>query len=329
MIFCQRMRRARMALIRVALLALPLLAWGRRLPVQTFTVAEGLPRNAFSCLAPGPTGVMWLCSSEGLIRYDGSGFRVFGKESGLPATVVGGALPAHSGGLWLFTSRGVCRLEKSARIGEPCPAVPGSEPCTTLRQGMVFLNPPHRLLWFASGGRLFEIMQPSTGQRTLRPTSFVSLAMNRSKPSGTRRLEACTSAPAKGFMRSRKHQTYQRQITPRVMASGGSRRYPSERGDNTVWVATTEGLARLSEGEKPELLLAFPLRSFTHQIVQRRDVVPSGSAMTAALIRFDPVSGSREEYTSRDGLPAGYLLGLAEDSFGDLWGLHRGHGNLP
>jgi ligand-binding sensor domain-containing protein len=112
--------------IWIGVLALPLTAWASRMPVQMFSVAEGLPRNSASCLTAGQTGVMWICTSEGLTRYDGSGFRVFGKESGLPAAGVASATPARAGGYWLVTRAGICRLEKTARIGELCPVIPGS-----------------------------------------------------------------------------------------------------------------------------------------------------------------------------------------------------------
>src|ERR1035438_1226776 len=94
---------ARLPVTWIALLVLQPCAWSSRLPVQVFTVTEGLPRNSASCLTAGQTGVMWICTSEGLTRYDGSGFRVFGKESGLPATGVVGATPARAGGYWLVT----------------------------------------------------------------------------------------------------------------------------------------------------------------------------------------------------------------------------------
>jgi len=55
-----------------------------------------LSPQRFLLPAPGSTGVIRIRSPEGLIRYDGSGFRVLGKESGLPATAVGSALPARS-----------------------------------------------------------------------------------------------------------------------------------------------------------------------------------------------------------------------------------------
>jgi ligand-binding sensor domain-containing protein len=120
------MLRARLPVSWIGLLALPLCAWASRMPVQMFSIAEGLPRNSVSCLTAGQTGVMWICSTEGLTRYDGSGFRVFGKESGLPASGVASATPARAGGYWLVTREGICRLEKTARIGEPCPVIPGS-----------------------------------------------------------------------------------------------------------------------------------------------------------------------------------------------------------
>ena len=89
----------------IGLCSLPLAAFASRLPVQRFTTAESFPRNALSCLTPGRTGVMWLCSSEGLIRYDGGGFRVFGPDDGLPSRVVMHAIGSRSGGYWLITPR--------------------------------------------------------------------------------------------------------------------------------------------------------------------------------------------------------------------------------
>jgi len=310
------------ARIPVGLLALALPVWGRRLPVQTFTVAEGLPRNAFSCLAPGSTGVMWICSTEGLIRYDGSGFRVFGKESGLPATPVSSAIPARGGGLWIITNQGVCRLEKTARIGDPCPAIPGSAPGYPALAAL-FESASGRP-WLAIGGHLFEILQSSSGSRTLRSTTFVA--------PGNELIETIADAPDAGLYVGTSEGLYefretpqarQRQITPPHHAIWGFEDILRAR-DNTVWLATTAGLASLAEGEKAELRLTVQIPA-AHEVIQRRD----GSlwlATAGALVRFDPANGSHEEYTSRDGLPAGFLYGVTEDSFGDLWGSTEGTG---
>src|SRR5262245_34527458 len=106
-------------------------AFGRHLPVHVFTAAEGLPRNSVGCLVPGIGGVMWICTSEGLVRFDGHGFRVFGVESGLPSQTVLNLLPAKSGGYWVVTDKGICRLGPRAKIGETCALLQNDKPQST------------------------------------------------------------------------------------------------------------------------------------------------------------------------------------------------------
>lgn len=58
--------------------------YSSQLPIRLFTTRDGLPRNTASCLVTGSGGMMWLCTTEGLARFDGSHFRVFGEAEGLP-----------------------------------------------------------------------------------------------------------------------------------------------------------------------------------------------------------------------------------------------------
>src|SRR5437868_1452791 len=41
--------------------------------VKQYTTAQGLPSNVIQCLVPGPHGVMWVCTDNGLARMDISG----------------------------------------------------------------------------------------------------------------------------------------------------------------------------------------------------------------------------------------------------------------
>lgn len=319
------MLRARVPVSCLALLALPLSIWGRRLPVQTFTVAEGLPRNAISCLTPGPTGVMWICSSEGLVRYDGSGFRVFGQESGLPAAGVSFAVAARTGGYWIVTNRGVCRLEKTSRIGEPCRVIPGST-AGNPAMATVFESATGKT-WFAANGRVSEIEQTPSGGRALRSTSFLAPGQELIESVGDASDGGLYIGTSEGLYEF--HETMpagQRQILPPHNAIWGFEDILRLR-DGTVWLATTEGPARLVPGETPRLRAVAPMPEWrpAHQVVERRD----GSlwfAVAAGLIRIDPATESRVAYTARDGLPSGFVTGVSEDSFGDLWGSTDGVG---
>src|SRR5262249_23887261 len=59
-----------------------------QLPERTFTKADGLPRNLVTCLVSDSRGFLWLCTAEGLARYDGYQFRSYGVEQGLPSRLV-------------------------------------------------------------------------------------------------------------------------------------------------------------------------------------------------------------------------------------------------
>src|SRR5437763_12909252 len=86
--------------LRSALLAL-LWAWvlgARHLPIQVFTTAQGLPRNQVSCMLFSPTGVLWVCTSEVLARFDGYHFQLFGPDQGIPSRRIPDLFPSLDGG---------------------------------------------------------------------------------------------------------------------------------------------------------------------------------------------------------------------------------------
>ena len=101
------------------LLAMAAPAVARRLPIQVYTTAQGLPRNTPICLTPDPTGLLWVCTSEGLVRFDGSEFRTFGVQQGLPSRIVIDFLLARDGSYWVLTMAGLCRLAPGAKVGAP------------------------------------------------------------------------------------------------------------------------------------------------------------------------------------------------------------------
>src|SRR5258708_8809656 len=57
------------------------------------------------------SGLLWLCTSEGLVRFDGSEFRTFGREHGLPSSVILNFLVSLKGG-----DRKSTRLNSSHQI---------------------------------------------------------------------------------------------------------------------------------------------------------------------------------------------------------------------
>lgn len=47
-------------------------------------MADGLPRNQVNDIMQDSRGFIWLCTSEGVSRFDGYGFRNYGESDGLP-----------------------------------------------------------------------------------------------------------------------------------------------------------------------------------------------------------------------------------------------------
>lgn len=49
-------------------------AQAERLPVKTYTMADGLPSDHISRIVQDARGFLWFCTTEGLSRFDGATF---------------------------------------------------------------------------------------------------------------------------------------------------------------------------------------------------------------------------------------------------------------
>src|SRR5258708_20052704 len=86
----------------------PILA--ERLPVKTYTVADGLLRDAIFKIKQDSRGFLWLCSAEGISRFDGYSFTNFTTNDGLPDRHVNDFLETKSGQIYVATEKGLVRL---------------------------------------------------------------------------------------------------------------------------------------------------------------------------------------------------------------------------
>ncbi len=98
------------------LVAVPIVS-GVQLPLRTYTTADGLPRNAVFCIVPDGRGFLWFCTSEGLARFDGKTFDLFGVDQGLPDRVVNDFLETRNGVMLAATNKGLARLDPAAPPG--------------------------------------------------------------------------------------------------------------------------------------------------------------------------------------------------------------------
>jgi ligand-binding sensor domain-containing protein/signal transduction histidine kinase len=81
-----------------------------RLPIKTYTVADGLLRDYVYKIKADSRGFLWFCSPGGLSRFDGYAFTNFTTEDGLPHLHINDFLESHDGKIWIATDAGLVRL---------------------------------------------------------------------------------------------------------------------------------------------------------------------------------------------------------------------------
>jgi len=111
--------------LAAALAACALPAAAERLAIRTYTTADGLPHDHVLCLVPDSRGFLWLCTAQGLSRFDGRRFVSYGQAHGLRESYVNDFLETRRGEYWVATNgAGVYSLDVSAarfvehRIGQ-------------------------------------------------------------------------------------------------------------------------------------------------------------------------------------------------------------------
>ena len=99
------------------LLAATSVATAERLPIKTYTTADGLAKDHVGRIVRDSHGFLWFCTSDGLSRFDGYNFTSYRVEDGLPFPVLNDMLEAGSGIYWLATNGGgVIRLDLNAGL---------------------------------------------------------------------------------------------------------------------------------------------------------------------------------------------------------------------
>jgi ligand-binding sensor domain-containing protein/two-component sensor histidine kinase len=104
-----------LALCLSAGLFLPRGARAEQLPVKTYTTADGLLRDQPNRIKLDSRGFLWLCTSDGLSRFDGYGFTNYTTDDGLPHRVVNDLLETRGGAIWVATANGLARFNPRGR----------------------------------------------------------------------------------------------------------------------------------------------------------------------------------------------------------------------
>ncbi len=120
------MLRACLAAVALLFLAFADPLHAERLPITSYTTADGLAHNVVNRIVRDSRGFMWFATEEGLSRFDGYTFTNYGVEQGLPHAKVTDLLETKSGELWVATFGGLGTLSarwrglRSRRPRERC-----------------------------------------------------------------------------------------------------------------------------------------------------------------------------------------------------------------
>ncbi|HEY1044841.1 MAG TPA: two-component regulator propeller domain-containing protein, partial [Bacteroidia bacterium] len=73
--------------------------------LQHYTIQDGLPSNKVYCAIRDRRGFAWLATDNGLVRFDGSSFKIYTVKDGLPDNDVFTVFEDNKGKVWVLTSK--------------------------------------------------------------------------------------------------------------------------------------------------------------------------------------------------------------------------------
>ncbi|MCA1622385.1 MAG: histidine kinase [Acidobacteria bacterium] len=158
------------------LCAAPLFA--ERLPVKTYTVADGLLRDGVHKIRQDSRGFLWICTGEGVSRFDGAGITNFTVADGLPNRFVYDFLETRNGAIYIATGKGLARLNPHGLRGSKenplftvfLPDNPKAERIQNL------FEDKNGQVWVGTSDGLYKLIENG-----VQKTAFESVALDKSK----------------------------------------------------------------------------------------------------------------------------------------------------
>src|SRR5262249_21061080 len=260
-----------------------------RLPIKTYTTADGLARDTINRIVQDSKGFLWFFTTERLSRFDGYKFTNYGTDDGLAGRQVYGFLEARNGFYWVATNKGLCRFIPDAK-----PAQAARTPTqrfvvyntgeTQQSRNINAIYEDHRgTIWCCTWQGLYRGDQ--VGSDTV--FSLVDILEHGTDRAAPQRVDTVIEDRGGSLWIIAFSGVY------RVPPNGAIERYAVEEGlpdatmlegrDGLIWVASRTGLYQFVRDPKPH-----------HSIVARR-------------------------YTVKDGLAAVNVSSLCQSSDGTLW----------
>jgi PAS domain S-box-containing protein len=332
----------RVALIVLTLLALVGESMAERLPIKTYTIADGLARDHINRIVQDSKGFLWFCTTEGLSRFDGYKFTNYGTEQGLAGRQVNDFLETRSGVYWVATEKGLCRFVPdplslaNGDAPQPSPShrfvvyYPGAE--ASARSINAICEDHAGTIWCGTSAGLFrldqiggevvfsliDVIQPAGVVETRRVLATVE-----------DRSESLWVVAVSGLYKLRPDGVVERYTADDGLRGGLSRALLEDR-DGRIWIGTDLGLYQLVADPKPHRRLV------EHVYTVRDGLSNSGvgvlcrssdgklwAGTSLGISEFLPVEskedGRFQSYTRANGLSNTEITALCVDRDGNLW----------
>ena len=271
-------------------------ASGERLPVKTYTTADGLLRDSVFRIKQDSRGYLWLCTGEGLSRFDGYKFTNYTMSDGLPLPSVNDVVEASDGTIWIATYNGLVRFNAA---GVRAPYSPQANQTSNLmfqvfapgdskfeRDISVLLADENGLVWLGTRAGVYR-MQVKEGQ-----------------PQFERAAPYQTTSLIKDHLGGLWVGTF----------SDGLYRLSADRANILEHLTSKEGLPRNYGTPSPTISALLEDKEGNIWVGTRSGVV--------CQLAFDSRSGRHVVsrcYDKREGLPHDWVNSIFQSSDGSLW----------
>jgi ligand-binding sensor domain-containing protein/two-component sensor histidine kinase len=301
----------------------------QRLPITTYTTADGLLSDRIQRIVRDSRGYLWICQRRGLSRFDGQRFKSYGPEHGLPEAVVTDLFETSDGTYLLATGDGLYRF-----------APIGSERLFVRLAVDEKREPRFVALAEDSEGRLWAGTDAGLRRFELDGDRVRSEAVGESEPdpspeNGSLVTELLASRRGDLWLGTR-YGLYRRSVDGRLShytttngLPGDDVRALLEDREGRVWVGTTSGLARLVPDPAYDGSIVAETYLGDHP-ARARSVAALFEAADGTMWIGTPMglgklapNGARKRqirwYGTVHGLSQGNIKSLADDPEGNLW----------
>jgi len=213
--------------------------WPGNYVVDSWQMRDGLPGQSVSSFSETPDGYLWVGTSGGLVRFDGSRFRTYTRQN-VPALrddSILRLLTSRDGSLWIGTEGGgLVQFSAGKFRNYVANGIPGSGFVRGLYQSS------NQEIWVATDGGLFRV-QGDRLERANRELGIPTLSVNAVLEDHLGRMWVGGGQLFVSDHGNAIEYVLQRNGSPSHVKS------LLETRDGSIWVGTVEGLYRLSPRE--------------------------------------------------------------------------------